>query len=155
MKPFDLLLFEIPGPQQRRFVCRLPGVECLSAALAADAVAAFETAAGWVSSQQEILGVGGNPEGLCMVLMQSMFSTFASGGGYRNAVGQPIDEGHPLHRINRYALCSRPHRASGTPLAWSVYGIRSISVAEYQRTVKASATFVAEHARLQVAPPAS
>ena len=154
-EPFDLLLFEIPGPRQRRFVCRLRNVECLSAALAQDAVAAFRDR-GWLGiMQREILDVGGNPEGLA----NGAYAEYVLNIRFRledidNAVkGQPIDEGHPLHRINRYALCTLDPTAQVAP-RWRGRSAASgpISVAEYQRTVKASATFVApEHARLQVA----
>lgn len=154
-EPFDLLLFEIAGPKQRRFVSRLHNVECLSEDLAQAAVAAYRER-GWLAiMEKEVLDVGGDPVGLAngKYAEYVLNIRFRLEDVDRSIQGRPIEERDPLYKINRYSLCSTD-RAQKEQRGWFGRSAATgpMSIAEYQRTVRASSRLVTpEHARLQAA----
>jgi len=104
---FDLRLFTIPSPGDRRAVAEIREVECLSDEAAAEAVTAFELQ-GWLDAMRaEVVAAEGNAE----ALGQDEYTPFILNLRYRldnvrwldaDASLPPSD---PIHKIKRYSLC--------------------------------------------------
>lgn len=105
-KPFNLRLFTMPAPSDRRAVAEIRDVECLDDRAAAAAVAAYERL-GWLDTMRaEVAAAGGRPE----ALDETGHAPHTLNLRYRLDnlsmldADTPIPSGDPVHRLKRYGL---------------------------------------------------
>lgn len=106
-EPFNLRLFTMPGPGDRRAVAEIREVECLTDEQATDAVEAYERL-GWMDTMRdEVAEAGGRPE----ALGRTEYAPFILNMRYRLDNVRWLDDSTPLvaedsiHNIKRYSLC--------------------------------------------------
>ena len=92
-RAFDATLFAVESDRQRRYVARIDGVECISAAHA-EAVRSIATEHGWLARP----AAGGEPEG-------SFFNVrFRPGRLHRYPAGTYATPDDPVMHLNRFQL---------------------------------------------------
>ncbi|GAB3380780.1 hypothetical protein [Lysobacter fragariae] len=153
-RPFHLRLFTMPAPGDRRAVAEIREVECLTDAMAADAVAAFEEM-GWLDAMRaEVKAAGGRVE----ALGQTEYAPFILNLRYRvdnlhwldAEVPLPADD--PIHNIKRYSLCEVGGAMDSAGPAWrGRTGSADVpSAGERRRFVQGGwTTYSPEHSRMQ------
>ncbi|RPD85204.1 hypothetical protein [Luteimonas sp. 100069] len=106
-RPFNLRLFTMRGPGDRRAVAEIRDVECLTNEQAADAVEAFEQL-GWMDTMRaEVRAAGGRPE----ALGRTEYAPYILNMRYRLENVRWLDGSTPLaaedsvHKVKRYSLC--------------------------------------------------
>lgn len=155
-QPFDLRLFTMPGPSDRRAVAEIRGAECLDDDAAEAAVAAYEEM-GWLDAMRaEVAAAGGRPG----ALDETGHAPHVLNMRYRVAnlrmldPETPLPPDDPVHRLKRYGLYSTANAMDTAVLAWrgrkgrtSLPGQRSV-----QRYVTGGwITCSPEHVRIQEA----
>lgn len=105
-KPFNLRLFTMPAPSDRRAVAEVRDVECLDDRAAAAAVAAYERL-GWIDTMRaEFAAAGGRPE----ALDETGHAPHILNLRYRLDnlsmldADTPLPPDDPVHRLKRYGL---------------------------------------------------
>ena len=106
-RPFNLRLFTIAGPGDRRAVAEIREVECLTEEQAVDAVEAYERL-GWMDTmREEVAAAGGHPE----ALGSTEYAPYLLNMRYRleNVCwlddSTPLAAEDPIYKIKRYSLC--------------------------------------------------
>lgn len=105
-KPFNLRLFTMPAPSDRRAVAEIRDVECLDDRAAEAAVSAYERL-GWLDTMRaEVAAAGGRPE----ALDETGYAPHILNLRYRIDnlsmldADTPLPPGDPVHRLKRYGL---------------------------------------------------
>lgn len=118
--PFDLRLFTMAAPGDRRAVAEIAEVECLTDGAALEAVGAFERN-GWLDlMRDEVIAAGGDVG----ALGQDAFAPFVLNMRYRldNVrwldANTPLAPSDPIHRLKRYSLCRVPGAMDSAAPLW-------------------------------------
>lgn len=141
-KPFNLRLFTMPAPGDRRAVAEIRDVECLDDRAAEVAVAAYEEL-GWLDTMRaEVAAAGGRPEALDETGQASHILNLR----YRIDnlsmldADTPLPPDDPVHRLKRYglygtegALDAAVERA-GNPVIVTPAEVHPLSANDYRQT---------------------
>lgn len=141
-KPFNLRLFTMPAPSDRRAVAEIRDVECLDDRAAEAAVAAYERL-GWLDTMRaEVAAAGGRPEALDETGQAPHILNLR----YRIDnlsmldADTPLPPDDPVHRLKRYglygtegALDAAVNRA-GNPNGVTSLEVFPLSADEYRQT---------------------
>jgi hypothetical protein len=153
-RPFNLRLFTMPAPGDRRAVAQIREVECLTDELAQDAVRAYELH-GWLAAMRSEVAASG---GRAKALDKNEFAPFILNLRFRLEnvhwldAGAPLQAGDPIQKIKRYSLCEVPGAMESALPAWRgrAGATKGLSTDERARFVKGGwTTYSPEHARMQ------
>jgi hypothetical protein len=155
-RSFNLRLFTMPAPGDRRAVAEIHDVECLDDEAAAAIVAAYEEL-GWLDTMRtEVAAAGGRPQALdetgyaphILNLRYRIENVHSLDGS------QPLPASDPIQRIKRYQLSQVDGAMDNARSAWrGRAGITTLpDTTERHRVIHGGRiTYTPEHVRIQQA----
>ncbi|WDI95509.1 HNH endonuclease [Xanthomonas campestris] len=140
-KPFNLRLFTMPAPGDRRAVAEIRDAECLDDETAIAAVAAYERI-GWLDIMRaEVAAAGGRPEALDETSYAPHILNFRFRIGNLSMLDAdtPLPPDDPVHRLKRYGLYGTAGAmiaavdSTGKPVSATPFETLPLSPGEYRQ----------------------